>query len=301
MILTVGNTKGGVGKTTLAVQLAITRALTGRDVLVVDGDRQGSAQTALAMRAETGRKPALACAQYSDGRLLRDQVRHQASKNGDVVIDAGGQDSAALRAALLLSDVLLIPFQPRSVDVWALADIAALVEEVRGVRDGLQAFAVLNAADPGASNDNAEAAAALADYPQLALLEAPIRRRKAFANAVGAGLSVEELNPRDPKACEELMQLSRNAFTISDTPLATGDNCMAITKPRTKPDAGEAFIAKAADAKPGRWQRGSKTQITLSIAPELLDRVDEVARRKYVSRAALVSLWLNDRLQQEAS
>lgn len=78
---------------------------------------------------------------------------------------------------------------------------------------------------------------------------------------------------------------------------------MAITKPHTKPtpDAGEAFIAKAADGKPGRWQRGSRTQITLSIAPELLDRIDQVARRKYVSRAALVAMWLNDRLQQETA
>jgi hypothetical protein len=56
--------------------------------------------------------------------------------------------------------------------------------------------------------------------------------------------------------------------------------------------AEESFIAKAPDAvKPGRWQRGNKTQITLSIAPELLERLDEVARRKYVSRAALVAMW----------
>jgi hypothetical protein len=78
---------------------------------------------------------------------------------------------------------------------------------------------------------------------------------------------------------------------------------MAITKPRarTAPDAGEAFIAKAPDTKSARWQRGNKTQITLSIAPELLERIDDAARRKYVSRAALVAMWLNDRLQQETA
>jgi chromosome partitioning protein len=214
MILTVGNTKGGVGKTTLALQLAIWRARAGRDVLLVDGDRQGSAQTALAKRAEAGRLPALACVHYPEGRVLRDQVRHQSGKYDDVVIDAGGQDSAALRAALVLSDVLLVPFLPRSVDVWALADIAALVEEVRAVRDLHHAYAVLNAADPGSSSDNTDAAAALADYPQLELLDVPIRRRKAFANAVGAGLSVDELTPRDPKASDELSALADEVFMM---------------------------------------------------------------------------------------
>lgn len=56
MILTVGNTKGGSGKTTLAVQLAISLARAGRDVLLVDGDTQGSAQTAIAVRTEAGRR-----------------------------------------------------------------------------------------------------------------------------------------------------------------------------------------------------------------------------------------------------
>jgi chromosome partitioning protein len=213
VIVTVGNTKGGVGKTTLAVQLALARALAGRDVLVVDGDRQGSAQMAVSIRADAGRMPGLACVQYHDGAVLRAQVHRQAGKYDDVMIDAGGRDSTALRAALSLSDLLIVPFLPRSVDVWALADIAGLVDEVNGVREGLRAYAVLNAADPGTSSDNIEAAAALADFPQLRLLDTPIRRRKAFANALGLGLSVEELAPRDPKACEELAALVSMVFS----------------------------------------------------------------------------------------
>src|SRR3546814_13957594 len=45
MILAVGNTKGGVGKTTLAVNLSVARALAGRALLLVDGDEQGTAPT----------------------------------------------------------------------------------------------------------------------------------------------------------------------------------------------------------------------------------------------------------------
>ncbi|WP_050454370.1 AAA family ATPase [Candidatus Burkholderia verschuerenii] len=214
MILTVGNTKGGVGKTTLAVQIAIARAMAGRDVWLIDGDRQGTA-AAIAARAEVGRQPGIACAQYADGPALRGQVQQQRDKWQDIVIDAGGRDSTALRAALILSDVLLVPFAPRSYDVWALDDMAALVDEANSVRDGLRCFAVMNQADPGEhSADNIEAAAAVAEVPQFAYLSAPIRRRKAFSNASGAGLAVAELASRDPKACTELEALVSSLFNI---------------------------------------------------------------------------------------
>ncbi|UDI83813.1 AAA family ATPase [Xanthomonas citri] len=218
MIITVGNTKGGVGKTTLAVQLAIARTLAGRDVWLIDGDRQGTAAAAIAARGESGRQPGIACAQYADGAALRGQVQQQRGKWQDIIIDAGGRDSTALRAALILSDVLLVPFAPRSYDVWALDDMAALVDEARSVRDGLRAFAVMNQADPGEhSVDNADAAAAVAEVPQFEYLATPIRRRKAFSNAGGAGLAVAELAPRDPKAVAEIDSLLSSLFNIQKT------------------------------------------------------------------------------------
>ncbi|MBT0571878.1 AAA family ATPase [Curvibacter sp. CHRR-16] len=213
MIVTIGNTKGGVGKTTIAVNIAIARAISGRDVWLVDGDRQGTAQTSISIRSQAGHAPGIACATYSEGATLRTQVQQQASKFDDVIIDAGGRDSTALRAALVLSDVLLVPFQPRSFDVWALSDIASLVDEARSVRDGLRAYAVLNCADPGeASTDNAEAAAEVAQVPQFEYLPTPLRRRKAFSNAAGAGLSVLEIKPQDQKASSELNALISNIF-----------------------------------------------------------------------------------------
>lgn len=218
MILTVGNTKGGVGKTTLAVNLAVAQARSGRDVWLIDGDRQGTATAAIALRNEAKRMPGLACAHYPDGQVLRGQVQQQARKWDDIVIDAGGRDSTALRAALILSDVLLVPFAPRSYDVWALEDMAGLIDEARAVRDGLRAFAVLNLADPGEhAGDNVEAAAAVAEVKQFEYLPIPIRRRKAFSNAGGQGLSVQELSPRDVKACDELSVLLESLFNIHVT------------------------------------------------------------------------------------
>ena len=60
MILTVGNTKGGVGKTTLAVNIAAARAMQGRDVLLIDADRQETAQTAISIRAQNDIQPGIA-------------------------------------------------------------------------------------------------------------------------------------------------------------------------------------------------------------------------------------------------
>jgi chromosome partitioning protein len=214
MIVTVGNTKGGVGKSTLAVQIALARARSGRDVWLVDADAQGTAQTAIGIRADGGYQPGVSCAQFTDVKLLRSQVPMQAPKYQDVVIDAGGRDNAALRAALVLSDAVLVPFQPRSVDVWALASMAEMVAEAQSVRS-LHAYAVLNGADPSpTSSDNADAAAAVAEYSHLTYLKTVIRRRKAFADATGLGLSVEERTPRDAKACAELTALVSTLFSM---------------------------------------------------------------------------------------
>jgi chromosome partitioning protein len=107
-------------------------------------------------------------------------------------------------------------------DVLALADMATLIEEARGVRDGLLAMAVLNVAHPGVSPDNSDAIAALADLPQLVGLKATITRRKAFPNAAGFGLSVDELAPPDPKACAELGALVREVYAMVKQFLSNG-------------------------------------------------------------------------------
>lgn len=220
MIVTIGSTKGGVGKTTIALQLTLARTLSGKAVLLVDGDRQASALTAISMRSDAGRAPGVACVHYPDERDLRTQVQQQASRYDDVILDVGGRDSAALRAALVLSDLLLLPVQPRSLDVWAIHDIAGLLDGAQEARrhqgrPPLRAFAVLSLADTGPGTDNAAAVEALAEYQQFAWIDAPIRRRKAFANAAGLGMAVAEMTPRDTKACEEISTLVRNVFTVA--------------------------------------------------------------------------------------
>lgn len=205
MIVSVLNTKGGVGKTTLAVNFAIARAIAGRSVWLVDGDRQATALQSIAQRCESGKLPAVAVSHYPEGPMLRAQIQQQGKHYEDVVIDAGGRDSTALRAALMLSDVVVVPFQPRSFDVWGVGDMAEIAAEAVSMRDGLRIVAVLNGADPQ-GKDNEEAAAAVAEFAPIVYLDCPIGRRKGIAEAAGGGLSVLEM-PGNAKSKAEMLAL----------------------------------------------------------------------------------------------
>jgi chromosome partitioning protein len=210
VIIAVGNTKGGVGKTTIAVNLVIFRAVAGRDVLLVDGDEQGSASLFSQLRADL-----LGVCGYTavglHGAALRTQVRQLVPKYGDIVIDVGGRDTGSLRAALTVADVVLVPVQPRSFDVWALDQVAALVTEAREINTNLRALAFLNAAD-AQGRDNAEAQEALREVGAIETLDLMVVRRKAFPNAAAQGRGVIEQQPRDAKAIEELTALADAAF-----------------------------------------------------------------------------------------
>ncbi len=210
MILVVGNTKGGVGKTTLAVNLTIARALAGRDVLLVDGDEQGTAISFTELRTEQLGQPGYTAVSLH-GAAIRTQVRQLAPKYADVIIDVGGRDTGSLRAALTVADTFLIPVQPRSFDLWAIDNIVALVREAREINERLRVVAILNAADAQGS-DNDTAAEQLSEADGIEYLPTSIGRRKAFPNAASAGRSVLEQASRDQKAVQELAAIVSAVF-----------------------------------------------------------------------------------------
>jgi chromosome partitioning protein len=212
MILAVGNVKGGVGKTTLAVNIAIARALSGRDVLLIDGDEQATAVAFTELRSDQKNgKPGYTVVSLH-GAAIRTQVRQLAPKYSDIVIDVGGRDTGSLRAALTVANMVLIPVQPRSFDLWGVDQTAELIKEAREINEELRAVSVINAADPQ-GKDNEAAADALREVEGIELAPAFIVRRKAFPNAAAAGLSVLEYD--DPKAIEEFSRLAEMLFVHS--------------------------------------------------------------------------------------
>jgi chromosome partitioning protein len=211
MILVVGNIKGGVGKTLLAANIAAVLAQRGDDVLLIDGDEQASAATFAQLRAEHTGRAEFATIQLQ-GAAIRQEMKRLRAKYRHIVIDVGGRDTGSLRAALTVGDAILIPFQPRSVDLWVGTQIAELVDEAMQVNEKLRAYALLNAAD-AQGRDNADALAVLGQIRGLETLPCVVVRRKAFPNAFSAGLAVTEHVPRDQKAIDEILSAVNSLYT----------------------------------------------------------------------------------------
>lgn len=203
MILTVGNIKGGVGKTTLAVNIAIDRGKNaGESVVLIDSDEQGTASLFTEIREQEVQDVDHYTCVKIHGAQVRSQGVALSERFEQTVIDCGGRNTEALRAAIMICDVFLIPLAPRSFDFWAITQLYRLIEEVEAFRELPKILAVINMADP-AGQDNQDVIEALKDYPKLKVLNEYIVRRKVWSNAASNGLAAFEFAPQDQKAVDE--------------------------------------------------------------------------------------------------
>jgi len=215
MIIVVGGIKGGSGKTTVSTNLAVIRSQN-RDVLLVDADDQETATDFTILRNEKREGGAGYTSIKLSGQAVRTEVKSLASKYEDIIIDTGGRDTTSQRAALTVADVLLVPFVPRSFDVWTVEKVSALVEELKAINSNLQPYVFINRADPS-GQDNSEAAEALKEIEGMTFIDTPLGTRKVFGNAAGAGQAVTEYKPEDPKASKEIMTLFEFVFNVKST------------------------------------------------------------------------------------
>ena len=222
MILTVGGIKGGSGKTTIATNLACIAASQNADVLLVDADDQETSSDFTMVRKEDHPEAArYTCAKLS-GKSVRTEILELAPKYDHTIVDTGGRDTTSQRAALAVSQFLLVPFVPRSFDIWTLKTVAELVDEMRTVNPGLVAYVFLNRTDPrGQGIENEEATSMLREIDGLTYLDAPLGNRKAFGHAASQGLAVTELTgqQKNSKAADEIVTLYTRCFNVTVTSL----------------------------------------------------------------------------------
>lgn len=220
MNIVVGGIKGGSGKTTVATNLAVLCARQ-QDVLLIDADDQETSTDFTVLRNEHLSTGAGYTSIKLTGAAVRTETQRLTGKYDTIIIDTGGRDTTSQRAALSIANILLVPFVPRSFDIWTLEKVSNLVAEMRLANPALAAYLFINRADPR-GQDNDETAIVLKEATGLEFIDTPLGSRKAFSNAAAQGLSVLELKPQDQKASEEIMTLYQRVFNVKATLNAEG-------------------------------------------------------------------------------
>ena len=188
--------KGGTGKTTLSLHLAVAAERTGHVAAVIDLDPQASAagwkdsrlpETPVVVSIPATRLPqALDLARGAEAEL--------------VLLDTAPHSSDVALAAAEAADVVLIPCRAGILDLRAIGATARLAKIA-----GKPAYVVLNSLPPRATNVIADARDAVAVHG-LEVAPVTIQQRAAFAHALTAGQTAQEYEP-DGKAADEMAQL----------------------------------------------------------------------------------------------
>ncbi len=204
MILLIGAQKGGVGKSTLATNVAVHLSAAGVKVCLVDTDSQATTTAWAARRQAAGHQPGIPCVQrHGDvSEALKDLERgHHV-----VVVDAGGRDTRELRTAAAVADLILVPCRPSQVDLETLPAMASLVAQARQLNNRLESRIVLTMTSANPMNrEMAEAKMALDQFDGRALAKTSMGDRKAYRDALLSGRGVVELNNAQARAEVQLL------------------------------------------------------------------------------------------------
>lgn len=205
MIILVGSQKGGAGKSTIAINLAVELAVGGEDVVVVDADAQRSATRWHADREAGGVTPAIACVEKLGN--IRDTLLDLDGRYGYVIVDVAGKDSKEMRTGMTAAHKMVVTVRPSQLDLDTLPHMSELVDQVRDFNPNLDVRSLLTQVptNPGVT-ERTDAGEYLSDYPSLRPLQTVIYERKAYRDVIGEGLGVVEWN--NPKARAEIQEFT---------------------------------------------------------------------------------------------
>ena len=151
MIISLGSKKGGSGKSTVCVALAVEWMKRGLRVAVIDADPQQTSLTWSKVAAQAG-KPRPVTVGMTDAMLHEAGGARELARDYDVtIVDCPPANAPNLRSALLASDLVLLPVAPSPTDLWSLANSIGLVREAARYQPDLRGAVLLNRKDPRTS------------------------------------------------------------------------------------------------------------------------------------------------------
>ena len=212
MIIAVTNLKGGVGKTTITTNLAVSFAHKGYDVCIVDTDlgQQSSMEWSGSRDENRVRIPVFGVSI----KQLNKEVEALQQRFDIVMIDGTPQLSELADRTILASDLLVIPLMPSIYDFRGFENFLERFEQIRGLKEAnggqVNALVVLNRVVPK-TNVSKEIKEAIAEY-DVQLLDARLCNRVAYADSATDGLGVVEY--KDPKAKKEMNKLTDELILI---------------------------------------------------------------------------------------
>lgn len=211
MIVVLGNQKGGVGKSTLTINLAVAWQQEGLSVVVIEADPTIRTSSRWAEDREAEGHSVIPVLRKA-GQLKKTLL--DLSHNYDVVlVDSAGKDSPEMRSALLAADVLLIPAPMSQTDMDSVVDMQRDVISVASeYNPKLTSVVVLSRITTHAWSTEAKDAREFLSE-RIEVLPTVIYDRKAYRKGLNEGLSVIELS--DPKASWEIKDLAKRVKEIA--------------------------------------------------------------------------------------
>lgn len=211
MIISFVNQKGGVGKTTTAINLAIGLKKKNYNLVFIDADPQGSA---IQWHAIEGNKSFEIL--HHPSPIHATDIR-QLSMNYDyVIIDAPPAIGDISKAILAVTDLAIIPLSPSALDVWSCWGTLKMIDEIRPLNSDIEVKLLINRKIPGTKigRDSREAM----NQFQMDVFNTELCQRVAFIDAMTSGVSVMQYAPHSKAAgeierlCEEIIpQVSMEA------------------------------------------------------------------------------------------
>ncbi|MCI6641491.1 MULTISPECIES: AAA family ATPase [Campylobacter] len=214
MIVSICNEKGGSGKSTMALNIAISQSLTKKEMpLLIDTDPQKSIATFLNIRNEENHQKAFDFT-YKYGENLKEFLQNY-TENKDVIIDTGGRDSREMRIAIALSNMVIVPTIPSQFDVSVLDKMVNIIKMAKEQNEKLVAYIVINRASTNPflykKIESLKSFIEEIEQDYIKLAETIIYERERYKVATQLGLGVVEMKDGNKaeneikSLCEELL------------------------------------------------------------------------------------------------